>query len=249
MAQLFDETIRELRSYIKENLSKGIGRETRYSGNSSWPASGSRDIVLRADLGIELGSPGGESVSFLMWTGDRSLVADGIITLLGPDINECAPKNVPFGRVVLVKGSGFNAENIYERYCEMDHLRYDVSLKGYMMRAVSQYMREWSRVSKEAINRGFSLVTLGGALIDKYRELNYIDAVEIIFVTSSKKEVRELRGMGERVMKYINAMRKMEEEISIDCDNCEYQTVCGEVDDLRKMRNSLKKTEKCRNPQ
>jgi CO dehydrogenase/acetyl-CoA synthase beta subunit len=80
-----------------------------------------------------------------------------------------------------------NAENIYDRYREMDHLRYDISLKGYMMRAVSQYMREWSRISKEAINKGFSLFTLGGALIDKYRKLNYIDAVEIIFVTSSKK--------------------------------------------------------------
>jgi hypothetical protein len=55
--------------------------------------------------------------------------------------------------------------------------------------------------------------------------------------------------MGERVMQYINAMRKMVEEISIDCDNCEYQTVCGEVDVLKKMRNSLKKAEKCRNPQ
>jgi len=249
MAQLFDEIIRELRSYIKKNLSKGIGRETRYSGDSSWPASGSRDIVLRSDLGIELGSPAGESVSFLMWTGDSSLVSDGIITLLGPDINECSSKNVPFGRVVLVKGSGFNAENIYDRYREMDHLRYDVSLKGYMMRAVSQYMREWSRVSKEAISKGFSLLTLGGVLIDKYRKLNYIDAVEILFVTSSKKEVRELRGMGERVMQYINAMRKMKEEISIDCDNCEYQAVCEEVDVLKKMRNSIKKIEKCRNPQ
>ncbi|MEZ4578964.1 MAG: hypothetical protein R2875_13445 [Desulfobacterales bacterium] len=48
-------------------------------------------------------------------------------------------------------GTDFNADNSYDRYREMELLRYDIHLKGYMMRGVSQYQREWSRVSHEAM--------------------------------------------------------------------------------------------------
>ena len=58
--------------------------------------------------------------------------------------------------MVIVGGSDFDEDNTYDRYREMELLRYDIHLKGYMMRGVSQQQREWSRVSKEAINNGFS---------------------------------------------------------------------------------------------
>jgi hypothetical protein len=37
----------------------------------------------------------------------------------------------------------------------------------------------------------------------------------------------------------ISAMNKMAEEMSFDCDACEYNEVCGDVEELRSMRDKL----------
>jgi len=239
--KLFDDIIGEIRDYIDKRESAGAARRFRVTGDVAWPAAGDRDIVLQADTGVELGNPRDESVAFLVWTSDESRVRDGEITLIGPDIGECAEGRLVFGRAVLVAGAGFNEENNHDRYREMELLRYDVSLRGYMMRAVSQYMREWSRVSREAKERGFSFSILGEALVEQFRTRDYVGAVEVLFVTKAAEDVRELRGIGERAMRYINAMNKMIEEMDFDCGSCDYQDVCGEAGDLLTMRNSLKK--------
>jgi CO dehydrogenase/acetyl-CoA synthase beta subunit len=240
--QLFDGIIGEVRLYIDRQHRKGIARELQYGADPSWPPAGNRDIVLQSNVGVEIGSPGGQSVSFLLWTDKVSLVRDGLITLIGPDIHECGEKYLPFGKVALIGGSGFTEENSYTRYREMEVQRYEVSLRGYMMRAVSQYMREWSRISKEAVKNGFSFSTLGSALINRLREKTYIDSIEILFVTSSDEEVRELKEIGEQAMRYIKAMRKMTEDMDFDCKSCEYKDVCSDAGDLRAMRDFLQRS-------
>ena len=241
---LFNDIIDELREYIaKKRLTTGI-REEHAADSISWPSAERGNIVLKAETGLELGNPRDESVSFLVWTNNLSLVHDGLITLIGEEIGDIPEKSRPFGKAVIIGETGFNEKNCYDRYREIEMIRYDLNLKGYMMRAVPQYLREWSRVSKEAIQGGFSLATLGSALIERYREKDYIHAVEILLVNSSSDDVRELKDTGERVMRYINAMNKMIEELSLDCDSCDYSDVCNEVTELRAMRDSLVKKDK-----
>ena len=67
--------------------------------------------------------------------------------------------------------------------------------------------------------------------------------MEIIFVTRSRADVLEVKEIGEQAGRIIGAMNKMVEELSFDCDSCEYQEVCSDVEELRSMRNSLKKGE------
>ncbi len=237
--RLFNPIIEEIKKFISARIKNGSVLEYKVLNEISWPQAGLTDIVLKSETGIELGNPKDESVSFLAWTGDKSLVRDGLISLVGPDIGEMEPSRLPFGKIVLISGSGFNEENCYDRFREMDLSRYDIALKGYMMRAVSQYMREWSRVSCEAIENGFSFSILGSALSQKLKELNYVDAVEILFVTSSAEDVRELKKTGDRFLQYINAMTKMAEEMDFQCESCEFQEICDEAEELRDMRRSL----------
>jgi CO dehydrogenase/acetyl-CoA synthase beta subunit len=116
-----------------------------------------------------------------------------------------------------------------------------------MMRGVSQQQREWSRVSKEAVSNGFSFKHLGGALIDKFSQMPYVRSVETIFITSGKEDVLEMQAVSNGVVQLINAMNKMAEEMSFDCDTCEYNDVCGDVEELRSMRDSLKHRETAAN--
>ncbi|MFZ5595387.1 MAG: hypothetical protein ACOY31_00020 [Bacillota bacterium] len=237
---MLDNFLGDLRRYLD-----GIGKiygvsETRPSTKLPWPSGEGRNVVLIRDTGVELGNPEQESLSLVMWVNNPDLVRDGVISLIGPDLPESRGGSLPFGKVVIAGVCGFNGENSYERYREMDLLRFDVDLKGYMMRAVSQYRREWSRVSHEALDRGFSFDVLGGALIDRFREKDYVKSVEVVFVTAGSEEVRKLRGVTEKAMKAVDALNRMSVEMSFDCGDCEYNDVCSQVGDLRKMRNSLK---------
>jgi CO dehydrogenase/acetyl-CoA synthase beta subunit len=204
-----------------------------------WPTGGGKNIVLKEDMGLELGSPEKESVSCLLWTENLSSIADGRITLVGPDFPECMGKNLPFGKVVLVGVEGFDEDNAYDRHKDMDFLRYEIDLKGFMMRAVSQYMREWCRISRDALSQGFSARTLGSSLIRLFRGRPYVKAVEVIFFTSSTHDVSRIKEITAPAEKIIAAMNKMAGEMDFECGSCDYQDVCNEADGLKGMRDRL----------
>lgn len=225
---------------FKKNMQKvSKVREYTVDDNLDWPTGGKRNIVLTNDMAVELGNPKNESISFLMWQEAKGIINDNRISIIGPDVSEYQSTQLPFGKVVLIGGEGFQEENYYERYREMENVRYDIDLMGYMMRGVSQYQREWSRISKQAILQGFSLKILGQALIEKLKKIPYITEVEILFVTSSKKDVLNLKEIGQKTHRIISAMNKMAEELSFDCDTCEYTDVCQDVAELRSMREKM----------
>jgi CO dehydrogenase/acetyl-CoA synthase beta subunit len=213
--------------------------------HGTWPAGERGNIVLQNDTAVELGNPRDESASFLLWTDDGDLVHDGMFTCIGPEISSYSPSRLPLGKAVILAVTGFTEDNCYERYREIELIRYDLNLRGYMLRAVSQHMREWSRISRQAMEDGFSLEILASVLMERYRRLDYVIAVEILFVTSSPEDVRSLRHMGEGAMRLIGAMNKMARELSFDCGTCDYTDICAEIEGLRSMRNSTKNKISC----
>ena len=237
---LFDNVIADLRDYLQRKKSEG-SRDFAIPEKSDWPTAGKGNVVLEPDTAIELGNPRDESASFMLWSDDAKKINDERITLIGPDLSESKQKNLPFGKIVLLGVRGMTEDNCYERHRELEMARYDLNLSGYMMRSASQYGREWSRVSKEAISRGVNFATLGSALAQMYRSIDFVESVEIVFVTSSPADVRELGVMGDKASRLIGALNKMAAEMSFECDSCEFVDVCDEVEDLRNIRNNLQK--------
>ncbi|HNY50214.1 MAG TPA: hypothetical protein PLV50_04850 [Smithella sp.] len=233
--ELFTDTFADIKKYIQ-------GKDCRFlvaaEQKNLWPSGRGRNVVLSDEMGVELGNPRMNSVSCLIWTQKNDLVHDGKVSLIGPDIRESSGKSLPFGKVVLVQVSGFDEETTYDKYKEMESVRYSLDLKGYMIRAVSQYQREWSRISKEAVKNRFSFEILASALRKEYLKKDYIHAVEFLFVTSSAEDVGELQDVTKNVGRAISALNKMLSEIDPDCDECEYNDVCDEVDELKKMKKN-----------
>jgi CO dehydrogenase/acetyl-CoA synthase beta subunit len=236
---LFDDSIEQLRSFLDDHKAAGSLRELK-TGHQTWPKGERGNIVLASDTAVELGSPQQESVSFMVWTEKSGLIKNNQINLIGPDLAENKSsdtmQSLPFGKVVLLALKGMDENNCYERHRQLDMARYDLNLKGYMMRAASQYMREWSRVSSEATRSGFSFTHLADALTSIYCSFEYVEGVEFIFVTSSTAAVRGLASTGSTVEKRISAMNKMATELSFDCDSCDYTEICAEVEGLRSMQ-------------
>jgi CO dehydrogenase/acetyl-CoA synthase beta subunit len=235
--ELFEKIISSFQSFLDEQPDK----RTWFAENERpWPAGGGRNIVLKEDMGLELGSPGSESLSCLLWTENLAHVADRRITLVGPDFPESTGRSLPFGKVVLAGVEGFNEDDTYDRHKELDFLRYDLDLKGFMMRAVSQYMREWCRISRDALQQGLSAKVLGSSLIALFQKMPYVKAVEVILFTSSTSDVSTVREITAPAEKIIAAMNKMAAEMDFECGTCDYQDVCDEADGLKNMRNRLK---------
>lgn len=216
-----------------------IIRNYRQQEKLFWPAAKDRDMVFKADTAVELGSPDQESISFVAWTQNPSLVEDGNITLVGPDICEASAQSLSFGKAVFARVYGFTEDNCCARLREMDLARFRVRLDGYMMRAVSQYMREWSRISRKAAGSGLTFAVLGSAMIEEIKKLEYVTEAELVVITSSAEDVRVLKPSRDRLMSYTGALTKMTEEQETDCRNCRYRDICGETEELRKMRQKL----------
>jgi CO dehydrogenase/acetyl-CoA synthase beta subunit len=240
---LFDKQHAEIISFIGKKRKQGIVADTCHTNGSDWPSGKTGNLVLARDAAIELGNPRDISASFLIWRNGLSDIEHGRVTIVGPDLPQLTGKQVSFGKIVIVGGEDFDENNSYQRYREMERVRYDIHLEGYMMRGVSQYQREWSRVSREAIDAGFSFQVLGNALIDQMSQLEYVRSVEVIFITSGPGDVVEIKPIAESVMTIIAAMNKMATELSFDCDTCEYAEVCDDVAELRSMRHTLKQRE------
>ena len=239
----FDQYHREISRYLDLKRSQGKITETFHQREVCWPSVPGRNLVLNSDTAVELGNPGDASSSFLFWVDDPTLLENHRITVIGPDLPDINEGRVSFGKIVLIGGNDFDSENSYDRYRELEGLRYAVNLKGYMMRAVSQFQREWSRVSHEAIRDGLSFQILGSALIDAYTRLEYVKSVEVIFITSSRSDVEEVQPVADGVTRIISAMTDITEEMPLDCDECEYTEVCDDVSELRSMHKSKRKNE------
>jgi len=195
----------------------------------------SGEIILSSDMAIELGHPQTESLAFLMWSNSPDKVSDGRITIIGPELRELAYGKAPFGKIILMGTHGFTEENAYDRFQELDMIRIRICLPGYMLRAVPQQNREWSRISKQALQEGLSLKMLANELVREYRKLEYVDAVEVIFITSSANDIRQFRPTGEKVSQIIKAMNKIFDNLEFDCEACDFSDVCDEVEGLKEM--------------
>jgi CO dehydrogenase/acetyl-CoA synthase beta subunit len=185
---------------------------------SRWPR------VLKEDTALELGGPLSAGTIFFLCTVDASLIYDGRITLAGPDISETVEKILPFGQVILVAGptltKGINPALENELYNSGQ-------IPGYMLRSTGGHI--WSRVSHQAMRDGFSLKLLGQAILEHiYANLASVSAAEVLFVTSSAADVRELDSIGALVRKLAHDLRRERirqatgEEFECESDgNCE----------------------------
>lgn len=199
----------------------------------------SSGIILEEDTFIELGNPSTASCAFVLFTDEVSFVCDGRITLVGPDISEASERKLPFAQVITVASANEYSDH---HYTLVERTQYvSDQIEGYMIRAVPQRM--WSRISTEAARKGFSFEVLGKALQAIYREkLPFVDAIEVLFVVSSREDVEELYAMGSearKITRQIKEIKKKEYTPEDVCHECDFEKVCDEIKKLLQMRGIL----------
>ncbi len=208
------------------------------------PGAGS-GIVFKEDTAVELGDPADGSAHFLLCTRRRNLICDGRITLIGPCLREAREGSLPFGQVLLAGDGGL--EEKHRRELQRIQLS-SLDIEGYMVRSTPR--RLWSRVSRAALEQGFSFNVLGGILMAACRRKVLPGlAVEILFVTSNRADVEELEVFGSAVRAQEAGRRadggaagKREDCAGENCDQCEDQDVCDNIKGILVLRRRKERT-------
>jgi len=242
---VFDAYIRKVAEYVE--AMRGGGRQVRVfdcPGDPErlldglpvkvGPGAGS-GIVLRGDTFAELGSPEAGSCAFPLWTNDIELVRDGRIAIIGPDILESRGASLPFGQILVSAGGKLSDK----QHSALDESQYiSDQIEGYMVKSTPGRM--WTRISNNAAERGLGFEALGKALIAIYKSrVSEIEAMEIVFVTSGKEDVRRLDEIAEQVKKISKDIIRetwlargydiLECTLGWDCGSCPDKTVCDDI--------------------
>ena len=191
----------------------------------------SQGVILRNDTLVELGNPEAGSCSIFLYTDKPSLLSDGRITLLGPDINDSGISNLTFNEMVIsgrVHPSDQDLE-LLEKASNRKPATKSYPFAQIIMVAgktlsendyetlkacqivgdqIEGYMVRsftqniWSRVSRDAAAKGFNFETLGKALMVLLKSANLkIEAMEVAFVTTNKHDISVLAEYARQIQK------------------------------------------------
>lgn len=205
-------------------------------------------MIMRRDIGVELGGGNAATCAMVLPTSDVSLVRDGRVTIVGSDACALSPGDAaPFAQIILVGGSdlvGSDAQVLVEAQKVRNWVR------GYQVRTTTDEIA--ARVSIELMEQGFSLMHLGRALIDLMYSLDdRVESVEVIYVTSSSEDVRAFRPLARQwVERSYELRRSAMAKIGIDidcssgghCGKCKDKNTCDQVRRIQAMRRTTKQT-------
>ncbi len=237
----FDSYIGELRDSVESLQGEHATREFCWPGSTGalvddlcvrvGPGA-NRGIILRGDTFVELGNPVAGSVAMVLWSDDPSLVVDGRVTLVGPDIPESEGGSLPFGQVLLVAGPSLSAAD-HGALSQSQHVADEID--GYMLRSTPDHV--WGRVSRESAARGFDFETLGRALLYLLKSAeSRVTAAEALFVTASKPDVQAFadlavrsRETGSEMVKEVWKEQGFDVDCQLDCHSCSDEPVCDDI--------------------
>lgn len=197
-------------------------------------------IILKEETHVELGHPSVGSCAVTLATHDSSLVRNGRITLVGPEINEVQGGMLPFVQAAVARCKG----DVGETACEMDRTMHTSAPgNGYMLRSVPNMI--WARVSKQAAESGFTIERLGRKLLVALEAADCgIETAELFFATSSRDDVRSIEEIVAPARETLRKVRTFQRnpdgsyqcDTSFDCNECPEKPVCDTIRDVITIR-------------
>ena len=228
---LFDrpfETATQFREDCLRNRSAKIFQADNFD---EW--SEANDLVLAGDLALELGNPRDGSLLSLMWS--ETAVTDGRIVTVGPT-TFAEGVNAPLYQVYFLCAQ-FDDE--YEASCALKDAVHETTLRGVTARAMPSRQTLWLRIDRDALTHDFTPVQWSAEIIWRLRDVPGVVGVESLIITDPSIDLAPLLRAAEETGRLVGAMNKMREEMSYDCDSCEYWDVCATVEQLKAQRAKL----------
>ncbi len=222
--------------HTEKTLAEAKMRRFPYDTARIWKDRGQSELIMLRDAAFELGGSGTPSVNYTCAsTSDR--VTEDEVFLYGPDLCEIK-EDTAFARIVFLRtddlGESTDEEKAFAAIRNLDFVRYHVYPVGYMVRVSSQSNREQVRVSKRVISAGISFAYVGAAYIRKFKEVDAVRNVRVIFVTDPDL-VAALTENADKVDAITKTLTHILDGLPTDCGHCSMKAVCDEVEGMKEL--------------
>ena len=203
-----------------------------------------KEIILKEETKLELGGIDKKSFSLIYPSNELDHIQDGVITLIGPEINHISDQSIDFGIFILIGSKKINEKD----FDALRHLSFISSgIEGFMIRTIPR--RFWCRISENIIKK-FSFEFLGKAIIYLYKQEfeELITTMEIILINSYPDLIDEFIEVSSDIRKYIDSkwkdkIEKWKKRIDCDydweCDDCLYYDTCEVVKEVLEERSKI----------
>lgn len=219
----FDSLINDSLSVISKY------RQIEYSPDKSESRSdtGYSQVILQRDTAYELNGAGISLVT-------SSDIQDGII-VAGDELSEISG-NRKFARISIIQTDDVEDEQkAYNLIRKIEYVKYHVFPEGYMIRTASSSHKESVRVAKSALKNGISFESVGKLMINKYKEIEAVRGVKIIFVTVPDADYDAFFRIAEKSIDITKTLNHVMNTVNFDCDTCNLKAVCDEVEGMREL--------------
>ena len=189
--------------------------------------TGYSQVILQRDTAFELNGTGLSLVT-------SSDIGDGII-VVGDDLSEIKD-NRKFARISVVQTDDVEDEQkAYNLIRKIEYVKYHAFPEGYMIRTASSSHKESVRVAASALKDGISFESIGNLMIKKYKEIDAVRGVKIIFVTVPEADYDSFFRIAEKNNNITKALNHVMNTVNFDCDTCNLKAVCDEVEGMREL--------------
>ena len=219
----FDSLIDDVMSQIKAS---GI---TSYPYNDSLcrKDTGYSQVIMQRDTAFELSGTG----MSLVTTDD---INDEII-VVGDDLDRISD-NSKFARISIVQTDDISDEQkAYKLIRKIEYIKYHYFPDGYMIRTASSSHKEAVRVSKSAVKDGISFKEVGNLLIKKYKEIDEVRGVKVIFVTEPDAGFDLFADIAQKADNITKTLNHIMNTVNFDCETCNLKPICDEVEGMREL--------------
>ena len=212
-----------------------------YSDNYRKFVSDKQELIFKKESKYELGGENLNSVAYTLFTEDDELVGKDGIIVIGKDLSEIK-KDSSFARIALVKTKGAYERGEQASYYILETInlrRYNINLKGYMIRTSVLSNREQVRVNKEAIKNKLSFQDVGSMYIDEFKKNKYVESVKMIFITDEDVDYLKLEDISTMSLKIFRALNHAISDLKMDCKRCEWQTLCSQIEGMKEFHEKM----------
>ncbi|MGQ9842545.1 MAG: hypothetical protein ACUVRK_03180 [Spirochaetota bacterium] len=192
----------------------------------SWQLSHKQQMIFKDEAAAQLGGPYG-SLSLTCLYND---VVDGRLTLIGNE--KFLPQSV-WGRLTLVSAHIDDEHDYYTQLQELTLLPLKSSMEGVMIRIQPSEYKEWIRIHKDYLKRN-NVITMMSQLYQWYKQKEWVKALEFVVITSNSNDVAILQPLIEKHKSIIKAFGKRLAEDIKQCDSCDNNALCKEINSLFK---------------
>lgn len=187
--------------------------------------TGYSQVIMQRDTAFELSGTGMSLVT-------SSEIEDEII-VVGEDLCKIG-KNRKFARISIVQTDDIpDEQNAYKLIRKIEYVKYHYFPEGYMIRTSSSSHKEAVRVAKTSINEGISFKEIGNLLIKKYKEIDSVRGVKVIFVTVPDADYDSFSKIAQKADSITKTLNHVMNTVNFDCDTCNLKPICDEVEGMR----------------